>query len=558
MEYDYIICGGGTAGCVIASRLAENLDMKVLVIEAGTDNKDIENINMPGGWTGNFDTERDWNFITPPMTGLNNRQVKMTRGKVLGGSSAVHATLCIRGTPQDFDDWQLDGWSGREIFDYMKKENESSHGYSGPLHLEPHNPAPISGRLIESFVSKGLSFHEDMFSSGNTPHGCGHAPRTVHNGLRTMATDYFRYKNIKNLVILTNTLVDRILTEPNGLAHRAVGVITWDADGEQHKYRAKREIIITGGSLCSPAILLRSGIGPRAELQANDIPCVIDLPGVGKNLQDHMVVFMFYETDKEGLTTDHFAYHDNNYAKSELQWKETKTGFLASAPFGPVAFARLDERLKDEPLWRNSYSHLGRDPMGLTNSQPNVEFFTTECYGGPKQNNQFPVNHQHTFGIFAELFSPRSRGSVTLKSKNPHESPIINCNYLADPLDILVLAEACNLANEIITQGSGTKDIVKGPWPSSLNFHSFRKWEDWVPYVRERATTCYHPAGTCAMGMDDNPTAVLDNKLRVRGVSGLRVGDCSVMPLLNNGHTLLPVFGIAEKCANLIKETWDP
>jgi choline dehydrogenase-like flavoprotein len=194
--------------------------------------------------------------------------------------------------------------------------------------------------------------------------------------------------------------------------------------------------------------------------------------------------------------------------------------------------------------------------MGLTKAQPNIEFFTTECYGGPKQFDKFPINNQHAFSIIAELFSPRSKGSVTLKSADPLENPIVDCNYLADPLDVLVLSEACRFGNEIVMEGKGTKDIVKGAWPPSETHHKNKTREDWEQYVRNNATTCYHAAGTCAMGNANDPAAVVDGKLRVMGVQGLRVADCSIMPTLNGGHTQIPAYGIGEKCADLIKETW--
>jgi choline dehydrogenase-like flavoprotein len=282
------------------------------------------------------------------------------------------------------------------------------------------------------------------------------------------------------------------------------------------------------------------------------------------------IVFMFYETEKEGLTNDFHVYHDDNLAKTYQQWKEHKSGFLSTFPFGSFAFARIDDRLKDEPLWRDAPRQPGRDPMGLTPKQPNIEFFTTECYGGPKQYNQFPIDHKHAFSMIAELFAPKSRGTVKLKSKDPKENPIVDCNYLSDPLDMLVLTEACRFGNEIVMNGAGTKDIVKGSWPPNLKHHTYKTREEWIPYVKEHATTCkspilewrlhvtdkigYHASGTCAMGKDD--MAVLDNKLRVKGVAGLRVADCSVMPTLHGGHTQMPAYGIGERCADFIKETW--
>jgi len=204
---------------------------------------------------------------------------------------------------------------------------------------------------------------------------------------------------------------------------------------------------------------------------------------------------MFYETEKAGLTNDYAVYHNDNFENTYKLWKEKKTGFLSTFPFGIFAFARLDERLKNEPLWKNAPRLPGRDPMGLAPNQPNIEFFTTECYGGPKQYDQFPGNNQHAFSMIAELFAPKSRGSVTLKSADPLENPIVDCNYLDDPLDMLVLSEACRFGNEVVMKGAGTKDIVKGSWPSNLKHHTYSTREEWIPYVKEHATTCKLPTG---------------------------------------------------------------
>ncbi|CAI7614509.1 unnamed protein product [Penicillium viridicatum] len=566
--YDYIVCGGGTSGCVVAGRLAENPEVSVLLLEAGQHNKDLENVHMTGGWSNNFDAETDWNFVTPPMAGVDNRKVKLSRGRFLGGSSGCNGTLCIRGNKQDYDDWGLDGWSGEEFFKYMRKSetfhpkawfqaDRESHGHSGPLHTEPHDLAPISHLLMDSYVSQGMPLHHDMFSTGDVAQGCGHVPRTVYQGLRTTGADFVTNKNHRgNITIKTDTTVDKIIFNKRANETRASGVVTQTSNGDSTIYYARKEIIISAGAYCSPAILLRSGIGPKAELAQHNIPSLVNLPGVGKNLMDHLIVFMFYETEKQGLTNDHHVYHGDNFDRTYAQWKENKTGFLSTFPFGSFAFARLDDRLKDEPLWKNAPRNPGRDPMGLTPQQPNIEFFTTECYGGPKQYDQFPINNQHAFSMIAELFAPKSRGTVVLESADASVNPIVDCNYLADLLDLLVLSEACRFGNEVVMKGAGTKDIVKGSWPPNLNHHTYKTREEWVPYVKQHATTCYHAAGTCAMGKKDNPMAVLDEKLQVRGVSGLRVADCSVMPTLHGGHTQMPAYGIGEKCADLIKETW--
>ncbi|KAH6894371.1 hypothetical protein B0T10DRAFT_250630 [Thelonectria olida] len=564
--YDFIVCGGGTSGCVIASRLAENPNYKVLVIEAGQHNEHLENVHMVGGWSQNFDKETDWNVVSVKGSSVNDRQVKLSRGKFLGGCSGCNGTLVVKGCKQDIDDWQVDGWTGDDFFTYMNKaetfhskdwfeETKGAHGTSGHLHTTPHDLAPISNLIRDSMVSKGLPLDHDMFSHGNNPHGCGHAIRTVTpGGLRATAADFITQAPVRdNLHLMVETHVDKVIIEKGADGElKATGVRVVQADGTAVDLKASKEVIVSSGAYNSPNILNRSGIGAKDELAKHGISQLVDLPGVGKNLQDHLIVFIFYETEKSGLTTDSLVYHGDAFAKSYAQWKEKKTGFLSTFPFGIFAFARLDERLKDSELWKTAARENGRDPMGLTQSQPNVEFFTTECYGGPKQYDQFPVDNKHAFSIIAELFAPKSRGTVTLPSADPLGVPVVDCNYLSDPLDVEVLSEACRFGNEIIMEGSGTKDVVKGPWRS--NHDTFKTREDWKPYVRDNATTCYHAAGTCKMGTD--PQAVVDSKLRVIGVKGLRVADCSIMPLLNNGHTQMPAYGIGEKCADLIRGSW--
>lgn len=345
---------------------------------------------------------------------------------------------------------------------------------------------------MESMISKGMPLDDDMFSHGENPQGCGHVPRTVHQGVRTTGADFItKSKNRSNITILVETHVDRVIIEKDGNGEwKATGVCVIKPDGGVATITARKEVIVSGGAYCSPNILNRSGVGAREDLEALGIPSLVDLPGVGRNLMDHLIVFMFYETEKAGLTNDHLVYHDDSFEKTYQMWKDTRSGFLSTFPFGAFGFARLDERLADSALWNQAPRQPGRDPMGLTPRQPNVEFWNTECYGGPKQYDQFPIDHKHAFSMIAELFAPRSRGSVKLKSAHPLDGPEVDCGYLTDPLDVEVLAEACRFGNEIVMEGKGTRDIVKGSWPPELTHHTFTSREEWVPYVKEHATTC--------------------------------------------------------------------
>ena len=301
--YDYIICGGGTAGCVLAGRLAEDKSLSILVVEAGSINTEVPFSAIPAALAQVLGTEADWNIISEPNARLENRELHLGRGKFLGGSSGANGTLCIRGTPQDYDSWEMEGWSGEELFKYMSKAetfhgkpwfkaNEKAHGHNGPLHTEPHNPAPISNLVLESYQSKGLSLIQDMFTTGESSHGCGHAVRTVHQGIRTTAADYITKDNARdNIDIKTGYYVDRVILEKVGGKVKVTGVELQTASAERHKsfVGARREVIICGGAYGSPAILLRSGIGPKTEVEKHRIQCQIDLLGVGKNLMDHLV-----------------------------------------------------------------------------------------------------------------------------------------------------------------------------------------------------------------------------------------------------------------------------
>ena len=367
-----------------------------------------------------------------------------------------------------------------------------AHGDSGPVNIEPHDIAPISEMMLKSFKSYGLPQHDDMFSNGEYPIGCGHALRTHHNGVRSTGADYITGERAKgNVDVLPNTMVDKVNLKQDGDGWRAASVELLQADGSRLTVKAKREVVVSGGAYCSPAILMRSGIGDPEELKSVGIKALVDLPGVGKNLQDHVIAFVPYEVKEDcpGITTDHISWHKGADEKNREQWAKDKSGFLSIMPFGCFAFGRVDERLKDSKMWQDALKQApnGRDPLGLDpKKQPSFEIFHTESAppGVPLTEAQ-----SHIICTIVELFQARSRGTVRLVSSDPHDKPLVDHNYFAEPLDLEVFSEAAHFANEIVMKGEGTAEVMKGSWPPEGKHHAFKDREDWIPWIRDNCQT---------------------------------------------------------------------
>ncbi|KAK4620939.1 L-sorbose 1-dehydrogenase [Fulvia fulva] len=366
--------------------------------------------------------------------------------------------------------------------------------------------------MFESFQSKGMPYDADMFSHGNTVQGCGHAMRTTCQGYRATAADYVtKDQQRPNVKIRCDVTVDKVVTvKGTDRLLEANGVEYVDANGNRFSVNASRKVIVTAGTYCSPAVLMRSGIGPKAELEALDIPVQLDLPGVGENLQDHQLMWTYYESSDPTLTDDARINHDPDaYNTAHKEWTESKSGFMAVFPFGAFGFARLSERLDKENSpaseeWRSFPREEGRDPMSLTANQPNLEFFNTVGYGGPPEYTDFPKEGQHAFGMCCFLCGLKGRGKGTIKTKDPITPPFVNPRYLEDRRDLLMMTEGVRFANEIVMEGAGTKNVVKGAWPPGAKHHLNKINEDWQPFVRERCSTSYHPGGTAKLSKRDH------------------------------------------------------
>ncbi|OCT45018.1 putative GMC oxidoreductase [Cladophialophora carrionii] len=552
--YDYIICGGGTSGCVLAGRLAEALpassssNASILIVEAGPDSRANPLVTMVGGLFQAMGGEMDWSFETVPQEHLNHRVLQLSRGKFLGGSSGFNGTLCIRGCRADYDDWGLQGWTGEDMFRCMKKAEtfhgtdwfraaEGEHGTNGPLHVEPHKLAPISNRVLESMQDQGLPFVDDMFTTGQPAHGCGHVPRTVHEGVRSYSPAFLKGHE-SEVDIVTNATVDKIVLEQRDGAVVATGVALIDGSRKTKVVKARKQIIVS------------AGIGSKEELARYKIECIVDSPGV---------VFVPYEVTQPNLTNDIHVHHKDGFANSQSTYQASRSGFFATFPFGVFALARLDDALASSPLWHDrSAATAGsdRDAANLTPQQAHVEYMHTELYSGHIHGRDVPLDGKHGFEMMTLLFSQQSRGTVTLRSADPHDKPVIDPRYLSDPLDLLMLTEGVRYAHSIVTSGSGTKDIITpGVWMAGPEYAALgpdTTGKDWEAYVRQYSATAHHPAGTCRMGKDDDPMAVVDTKLQVKGVKGLMVADCSIIPSLNGGHTQMPAYAIGEKAAEML------
>lgn len=516
---DYIIVGAGSAGCVLANRLTEDPHTRVLLVEAGGPGKRLE-AKIPAGFYKMYKTEMDWDYETEPQPHLNNRRLYWPRGKAYGGSSAINAMIYMRGHRLDYDHWAVlgnAGWRFNDVLPYfMRMENQERgasafHDVGGPLNVADLRQVNLlSHRFVEAAVSLGYEHNPDF--NGAQQSGFGIFQVTQKNGQRQSAADAYLTPALSrpNLTAVPFAQVASIIFQ----GKTAVG-ITYLHDKKYKQAYASREVIISGGAINSPQLLLLSGVGPAEQLSRLGIPIVVDLPGVGQNLQDHPVVpFVFHSARPVTLDGADNLRNISNYLLF-------KRGPLTSNIAEASGFIRT------------------RDGLDM----PDIQYHFGPAYfidhGQTKMSG-------HGISIGPTLLHPQSRGTITLQSSYPFMPPAIQPNYLAEQADMDSLVAGLKLAREMMN--TAAFDPFRGD--EYLPGEQVRSDADWVAYVRQKVETLYHPVGTCKMGQDSQ--AVVDERLRVHGVQGLRVVDASIMPTVVGGNTNAPVMMIAEKAADMI------
>ena len=521
-EYDYVIVGAGSAGSVLAARLTEDSHTRVLVLEAGGRDSHPA-VQVPVAFSRLFKTPRDWNYTTVPQRELAGRSLYWPRGKMLGGTSSMNAQMHVRGNRADYDSWASrgnEGWGYDEVLPYFRKMEHNERGPSpfrgtgGPLTVgDLRDPNPATTAFLEAAVETGLARSTDV--NGDRQDGVDYTQVTQKRGVRVSAASAYLRPAMRrpNLGIVMGAHATRIQLD----GRRAVGV-EYLKGGELRTVRASREVILSGGTINSPQLLMLSGVGPAGHLRQLHIDVIHDLPGVGRNLQDHLVcgVIVKARTRNTLLAAESVP--------NLLRFLVLRRGMLTSNVAEACAFLRVPE---DAPA-------------------PNIELLFAPV---PFIDHGLTRPLEPGLSAGVVLLQPKSAGSITLSSANPLAAPLIDPAYLSDPdgEDMRILVEGMKIAWRVV-RSSALASYVSDPMIPDREPRTDAEIE---AFIRQRAETLYHPVGTCRMGGDE--MAVVDPELRVRGLESLRVVDASVMPEIIRGHTNSPTIMIAERAADLIR-----
>ena len=532
MDFDYVIVGGGSGGATLAARLSEDSSVQVCLIEAGGEGRGIL-VRAPAGIVAMLPGRpkiNNYAYQTVPQPGLNGRRGYQPRGRCLGGSSAINAMLYVRGHPTDYDDWErsgCSGWSFADVLPYFKRSEGNQrgesdlHGGHGPLQVsEQQSPRAITEDFVRAGIECGIPRNDDF--NGPEQEGVGLYQVTqfhggAKNGERCSAAAAYLHPVMDrpNLTVLTNTLALRVLLE----ARRAVGVEV-RRSGKTELIRARREVVLAGGTFNSPQLLMLSGIGDPAELARHGIAVQQALPGVGKNLQDHADFIVSYrskETDMFGIG----AVGAVNLTKAIFEWRKTGKGMIATP------FAEGAGFIKSSP-------ELARPDLQLHFVISIVDDHARKLHMG------------YGFSCHVCVLRPHARGEVGLTDANAASAPRIDPRFLSDPQDVALLLQGVRKTRQILRASALAKYRHRELYTADANTD-----EELIHHMRSRTDTIYHPVGTCKMGVD--PMAVVDTRLRVHGIAALRVVDASVMPTLIGGNTNAATIMIAERAADWMR-----
>jgi choline dehydrogenase-like flavoprotein len=534
MEFDYVIIGAGSAGSVLAGRLSQDPSVRVALLESGPTDASTA-IHCPAGLALLPRLPSLTQFVnTVPQPGLNGRCAAIPRGRVLGGSSSTNAMIYARGHPADYDAWAhmgCTGWAWHDVLPwFMHAENNAAydqldptlHGRHGPMHVSHLlEPNVFSQRFVQAGVQAGYTHNPDF--NGATQEGVGLYQVTQHKGERMSAAKAYLTPHLgrSNLKVFTGVQVDKVSL----LNWRVSAVHGWQ-QGQTLKLSARREVLLCAGALESPAVLMRSGIGPGEHLQAVGIPVQHHLPGVGNNLHDHPDVVLVAETPKGQDLFGISPVGAWNVLRGLWDWRQHRQGVLTTNIAEAGGFIRTQ--------------------AGLPQPDVQLHFVVAKLQDHGRQ-----VSWGHGFSVHVCVLQPRSRGTVRLCSASAHDVPLVDPQFLSDAYDVSTMVEGVKAARRIMAQTSLAR--YGREWATSSGYQTDAEIEQWV---RNHTDTIYHPVGTCRMGM--GPDAVVDSQCRVHGVTGLRVVDASVMPRIVSGNTNAPTIMLAERVAAWLQPHQNP